>query len=441
MNDNFFDPEPIEETKPKPIVLDPSQEKAKNDVLKYNDKHFFITGPAGCGKSTLLKEIKKELPKSVIVTPTGISAVNIGGQTIHSTFGIPPRIVTRGDAKKTENENRRKMLWYIEDIIIDEISMIRADVLDFVDEFLRLNCNYDKPFGGKRIIMFGDLDQLPPVVTQNEADFIYSIYQSPYFFSSTIMKTLPLNVRFLKTIHRQSNAEFIDLLNSIKKNEITDEQLEKINSRVIPNMESKLAITSTNSLADYINKEKLNSLKSPTYTFTAKLSGEFSESYTPAPLQLHLKVGAQVIHLVNSPERGLINGSRGIVVDISDEGVLVKFTNLEEPVMVGKYTWENKRYRFISHSEQIIENQVGNFEQLPLKLGFATTIHKSQGQTFDEVHINFGGGLFAPGQAYVALSRCKTLEGITLQTHLSRKDIIVDPSVVKFYKMIDKLNI
>ena len=438
--EDMFSTEVPEVKDPPEFTLDPDQESAIDEIIENKNTHYFVTGPAGCGKSTVLKELKKYLKKSVVVCPTGMAAVNMGGQTLHSLFGIPPRMVTRGDAKVTDNEMKKRMLWFIKDIIIDEISMVRADVLDFLDEFLRLNCHRDKPFGGKRIIMFGDLDQLPPVVTDKDAEFISTLYKSPYFFSATSIRGCGMKVKYLHTIHRQKNDQgFITLLNAIKRNEITDEQINEINRRVTRNETNKLTITATNQVADFINREQLSKLPSEMFTYQASSNGDFNSTYVPAPVELKLKIGAQVVHLTNDSERGLVNGSRGVVVGLSDKSIVVKFTGKEEVTEIGRYTWENKKLKFVSHQQEITENVVGDFTQFPLKLGFASTTHKSQGQTFDEIHVDFGtSGAFASGMCYVALSRCRTLQGISLEVPITRKDIIIDVHVANFYRQMEE---
>lgn len=441
MNDDMFSTEiPVNQ---QGFQFSKEQVSVIDEVLENVHSHYFITGAAGSGKSTILKELKRVMPRSVVVCPTGVAAVLVGGQTMHSMFSIPPRIVTVGDAKVTDNEHRKKMLNWIQNIIFDEISQCRADTLDYIDKFLRLNCNPDKPFGGKRVILFGDLDQISPVVTQTEAEILYKIYQSPYFFSAKCMTKFKLNVKYLHEVHRQKNdAGFLELLNAIKKNQISDEQLDRINTRVGNNVDNKLTITATNAVADFINKEQLGKLSTPLFTYASAQNGEFSATYTPAPMELRLKVGAKIVHLINDSEKDIYNGSRGDVTYLDDEIIKVKFEGKTDEIAIGKYTWENKKLKFRSEHEGILENVVGDFTQFPVKLGFATTVHKSQGQTYDAAHIDYGGSnSFAHGQTYVALSRCRTLEGVSLQFPLTRKDIIVDPAVASFYRQLEiKIN-
>lgn len=420
------------------ITLSDDQVEAIETICNNPNNNYYITGAAGSGKSTVLRELKRYLKNYVVCAPTGLAALNVGGQTLHSTFKIPPRVVTRRDAKLIEDPNSLKFIRMLKHVIIEEISMVRADILDLIDEFLKINCGNSKPFGGKQVIFFGDLDQLPPVVSKNEADIIYDMYNSPYFFSAKALKTGNFVAKYLSTIHRQSDPEFINLLNAVKKNDITDEQLDFLNERVGQGSDDKIYITSTNELAESINHDRLAKLETPEFVYHGSITGEYSSSLTVAPAELRLKVGAKVIHLANNNSLGIYNGTRGTVVELDKDSIVIKFDGVEMPLAIGRYTWENKKFKFRSFEEKITENTVGEYCQYPLKLGWASTVHKSQGQTYDSVHINLGNGAFAAGMSYVALSRCRSLSGITLERPFTRRDIIVDQAVANFYKSFEK---
>jgi ATP-dependent DNA helicase PIF1 len=427
---------------PKEVIISPEQNFLIGSIINNPSTNFFITGAAGTGKSTLLKEFRKRVKDTLVGGPTGIAALNIGGQTLHSLFGIPPRIVARGDVKLTKYDNVLLTFKKAACIIIDEISMVRADTLDFIDEFLRLHCDRDKPFGGKQMIFFGDLDQLPPVVTSDEADILYEMYDSPYFFSAKSLREGKFVVKVLRTIHRQKDPVFIDILNAIKRNTLTDEQLSIINSRVGQADDHAIYLVSTNGLADTINTTKLNKLKTPEFTYDAIVAGEFNQKMSVAPQQLRLKTGAAVVSMTNFQDAPIMNGTRGIVTKLEPDAIHVKFDGVDTVREMGRYTWENKKFRYDRIHESISEETKGEYSQFPLKLGFASTIHKSQGQSFDRIHIDFGVGAFAHGMSYVALSRCRTLNGITLTSQFKRSDIIVDQKVANFYKQfMDKYHV
>lgn len=384
-----------------------------------------------------MKELKKYLTTAVVCAPTGIAACSVGGQTLHSFFGIPPRVVTRRDAKKITHPNALQMLRMVKTIIIDEISMVPAYIIDYIDEFLRINCNMGKPFGGKQIVMFGDLDQLPPVVTRNDADIVYQMYKNVYFFSAECIRKGDMKVRYLKTIHRQTDQHFISILNAIKKNEISDAQLDELNKRVAPLGDNQICLTSTNAVAEGINSNKLSEINEPEFLYVATISGEFNPNLTKAPAELRLKKGARVVNLVNNPELGIYNGTMGTVTELTSESITVLFDGKKENIVMNKAVWTNKKFRLDTKDNMILENTVGEFTQFGLKLAWASTVHSSQGLTYDAIHIDNGSGFFAHGQNYVALSRCRTLEGITLESPISRKDIFVDQAIADFYKKFE----
>lgn len=427
----------IPEPKVSTIELGEEQKNVIQNVIDNPHQNFFITGKAGTGKSVTLRNLKKYLPQSVVCAPTGVAAMNIGGVTLHSFFSIPPRVVTRRDAKKITDPNKIHILRLVKTIMIDEISMVSNYILDYIDEYLRINCNANKPFGGKQIVMFGDLGQLPPVVTNRDAEIVYQIYNNAFFFSANCMKTGDLKVRYLKTVYRQLDKHFLEILDAISKNEVSDKQLEELNSRVAPLTDGKICLTTTNAIADSINFDKLSKIDEPEFSYVATISGEFNPTLTKAPAELRLKKGARVVNLVNNTELGIHNGSMGEIVSLTQESIEVLFDGKLKSTTINKNIWKNKRFKLDFKENLISENTIGEFTQFGLKLAWAATVHSSQGLTYDAVHINNGSGAFASGQVYVALSRCRTLEGITMETPVTRKDIIVDQAIADFYKKFD----
>lgn len=409
------------------------------DVMENTDKNVFLTGKAGTGKSTLLDYFRENTKKRVIVlAPTGVAALNVKGETIHSFFGFKPDITihkVKKIGKKNEIYKKTKV------IIIDEISMVRADLLDCVDKFLRLNGKSPSlPFGGAQMIFIGDLYQLPPVVTSKEKQLFETYYSSPYFFDSRVMKELSYEFLELDKIYRQKDNVFIDVLNGIRNNSIKDEQFQLLNSRAEahhahPANSFRITLTTTNDLASRINQEHLNGLAAPLHSFMGEITGEFDRAYCPTEIELKIKPGAQVMLLNNDPSGRWVNGTIGEVKAIKrKEGVDVHVVKLRggETVEVKPYTWEIFHFRYDETRGRIESETAGAFRQYPLRLAWAVTIHKSQGKTFENVNVDFGRSVFACGQAYVALSRCTALGGITLIRPLRRNEVFVDWRIVKF---------
>jgi hypothetical protein len=393
---------------------------------------FFITGKAGTGKSTFLKFFSKKTKKKfVILAPTGIAALNVSGQTIHSFFKFPPRIITDSHVKKMENN---KMYSRIECIIIDEASMIRADLMDGIDKFMRLNGKDSKlPFGGCQLLLFGDLFQLPPVA--NDSEYIFSnYYASPYFFDAKCFKKFNLNTVELDKIYRQKEEDFISILNEIRNGDISDESLRIINSRVSREPDDSLILTCNNWHASNINKMRIEKLPRNKKVLNGEVAGELKEF--PVDKDLELKIGAKVMIVKNHPDFLYYNGSIGLVHDISKDLITVKlgagFVGIE------RHTYEKIKYDYDERHDKIFSKTVATFKQFPLKLAYALTIHKSQGQTFDNITIDFGSGAFAHGQAYVALSRCTSLNGLKLSKPLQKKDIIIDKRINNFLNPVQK---
>lgn len=415
------------------------QFKRALDLMENTDKNVFITGRAGTGKSTLLEYFRTNTRKRVVVlAPTGVSALNVKGQTIHSFFKFKPDI-TPALVKKIKTKKEENIYQNIDMIIIDEISMVRADLLDCVDRFLRLNGpSSRKPFGGIQMVFIGDLYQLPPVVTGSEKSAFSSFYKTPYFYSAKVFESFDMEFIELEKVYRQHDPYFIELLNSIRNKSITEEQLELLNKRVFPDFEPSphdfyVYLVTTNEHAEKVNNRQLQKLRGRTYTFHGYIEGEFGREYLPTSIELKLKVGAQIMMVNNDSLGRWVNGSIGRVIDIvqiDKEKVIIAELNDGSIVEILPYTWEI--FRFYAENEELKSEVVGTFTQFPLILAWAVTIHKSQGKTFEKVVIDIGRGAFAHGQVYVALSRCTTLEGIVLKKPISKKHIWMDWKVVDF---------
>ncbi|MBC7319046.1 AAA family ATPase [bacterium] len=417
------------------------QFKRAVDLMENTDKNIFITGKAGTGKSTLLNYFRSiTRKKTVVLAPTGVSALNVEGETIHSFFGFKPNVTIQNIKKLSPK--KRKLYEELDTIIIDEISMVRADLLDCVDYFLRLNGKgKGKPFGGIQMIFIGDLYQLPPVVTSKEKRFFTERYKSQYFFDADVFKEISVEFIELEKVYRQKDEKFIKLLNEIRNNTITEESLALLNSRVGVELPSDsdyvVYLTPLNETVDKINEERLKSLRGKLYKWEAYIEGDFEEGSYPADVVLQLKKGAQVMMLNNDSRGRWVNGSIGKVVGIrSSKGVEDDVIEVQFPdgrvEDVLPYTWEIFHYRYNEKTQMIETEEIGSFTQYPIKLAWAVTIHKSQGKTFDRVIIDLGRGVFAPGQVYVALSRCTSFEGIVLKKPIKKSHILLDRRIVEF---------
>ncbi|MBP7185115.1 MAG: AAA family ATPase [Saprospiraceae bacterium] len=411
------------------------------ELFESSKDNYFLTGRAGTGKSTLLQLFKNTTKKNVIVlAPTGIAALNVGGQTIHSFFGLPPRIISVHDIPK-RTKKFRSLYEKIDTIVIDEISMVRADLLDNIDASLRINRQGKEhlPFGGVQVIFFGDMFQLPPVVSSmEEKAYFNSHYQSPYFFSSAILKSnFKIQVIELTKVYRQEETFFLKFLDRVRTNQVDYEDLLDINKRHITSFDSDdlyVTLTTTNAISEQINQQKLNGINNPEVVFSGSVSGSFDTMYYPTDLNLRLKLGAQILFLKNDVKKRYVNGTIAKIVELTPNKIVAQTTegNLVE---VSKFEWEIKKYILDEKNPQIINSEViGTFSQYPIKLAWAMTIHKSQGKTFDKVIIDLGRGAFEFGQTYVALSRCRTLEGIILKRPINFKDIFVDERIVSYYE-------
>ena len=419
------------------------------DTLLNKEEHVFLTGNAGTGKTTLINEFQKQTSKNLsIVAPTGVAAVNVGGETIHSFFGFPPNVNIERAIYEAKKSKKNKIFQSLEILVIDEISMVRADLLDCIDIFLQTIRKMRISFGGVRIIMVGDLHQLPPVVTPTERAAIFSLYQSPYFFSSHVFQKLVSGLYTqiifveLQKIHRQKDPVFIDLLNRIRTKQTVPEDIDILNQCLIDSesIDDHILLTTINETADKVNEMRLAEIDGPLHVFHATVVGDFTEKQSPAASDLALKTGAKVMLLNNDPAGRWINGTVGTLYKVTKEEVYVKLENGEletvEPV-----TWNSYKTRFNEEENKIESFEVGSFKQLPLRLAWAITIHKSQGKTFQKVAVDFGRGSFAHGQTYVALSRATSLRGLKLIRPLTMESIIVDEVVLEFLNSIKKLSV
>ena len=416
-------------------------------LINYTNDSVFLTGKAGTGKSTLLKKITSQLNRNfIIVAPTGIAAINVSGQTIHSFFRIAPRPYLPEDKDIEFIENKQEILKNLDLIVIDEVSMVRADVMNAIDLSLRKNLKSSKPFAGIQLLMIGDLFQLPPVIDSkklNEVEILGN-YQTPYFFScKSFDRGFIYHIVELQKVYRQSDEKFIHLLNAVRENVITSQDLLNLNNRYNPTYEpapnsDEITLATTNQIVTDINVSKLSSISSSQYTFNALTTGTFetdrSTTKLPTDKILSLKVNAQVMFIKNDTgeHRRWVNGSLGKVISIHDSEITVYISSTRTTHQVERANWEDIEYVWDKKEEKIEQKVVGTFTQFPIKLAWAVTIHKSQGQTFDKTIINLGTGAFTTGQTYVALSRCTTFEGITLKTQVRKSDIKVDPKVQTF---------
>jgi|GEM_PF-207834 len=415
------------------------------DALENTSRHIFVTGKAGTGKSTLLQYFRHRSEKNVaVLAPTGVAAVNVKGQTIHSFFQFRPDITPQAIADLHVRRKKRDLYRKLEALIIDEISMVRADLLDCVDAFLRLyGPDTDKPFGGVQMVFFGDLFQLPPVVSRGEEDIFKTVYPTPFFFSAKVLEDLDFDVLELSKIYRQTDEGFIHLLNAVRTDTLEHHHLSALNTRVnavkvFAPGDFYISLTSTNVLAERINAERLKGLDGRPHVYHGAIAGEFERKSLPTADILELKPGAQIMLLNNDPEKRWVNGSLGAIKAIrqepAGEDVIVVCLENGAEVDVKKHTWEISQYYFNEDAQALASKVIGHFTQYPLKLAWAVTIHKSQGQTFSKVIIDIGYGTFAHGQLYVALSRCTTLDGIVLKQPLALRHVLLDPRVVDFHK-------
>lgn len=422
------------------IKLSPEQQKLF-DKLETTSSNMFITGKAGTGKSVLLQYFKQNSSKRlVVVAPTGVAALNVGGQTIHSLFRIPPEFITKDKLRLTPKT--ALLLRNLDTVVIDEISMVRADLMDAIDYLLKQARNNNLPFGGVQMAMFGDLYQLPPVVHDPELHkYFADNHGGFYFFHAHAWRDIPLEIYELSTIFRQKDEAFKDILNSIRSGSFDEQLLSRLNARVtveIPE-EGIITLVTTNSLASEINNRKLGQLEGELKEYRASIFGQLEQSSFPTDEVLRLKKGAQVMLIKNDREKKWVNGTIGFIHSLSGSEVKVNIDGIV--YSVPRETWSKIRYYYNQEKKKVEEEVISSFTQFPLKLAWALTVHKSQGQTYGSVAVDLGDGAFAHGQTYVALSRCKTLEGLYLKREVLREDVIVDPAVIGFMNKAQVLDI
>ena len=419
-------------------------------IIQNTHQTLFLTGKAGTGKSTFLRYIAQTTKKKYIVlAPTGIAAINAGGSTLHSFFKLPFHPLLPNDTRYTQrklkdtlkyNGEKRKILREVELIIIDEISMVRADIIDFIDKVLRVySRNIYQPFGGKQLLLVGDMYQLEPVLKEDERQLLKPYYPSTFFFDALVFKEMKLVSIELQKVYRQTDPTFINILDSIRTTSVSIDQLSTLNKQVgkaIANDKNKLAITLSGKrdTVDHINEQELSRLPGKPITLYGHIEGDFPESNLPTPIELYLKVGAQVLFIKNDKEKRWVNGTLGTIVSFSKEEptIIVVRTEKGEEVNVEQEIWSNVIYSYNEKEQKIEEQEIGVYQQYPLKLAWAITIHKSQGLTFNNVNIDLTGGVFAGGQTYVALSRCTSLEGISLKYPIRKEDVFIRSEIVQF---------
>ena len=426
-----------------PFELNADFQYALN-VFEKTYNSVFLTGRAGTGKSTLLSLFRHTTRKQcVILAPTGVAALNVQGQTIHSFFGFPGKFITPADIRI--RRDRAFTFRKLEILIIDEVSMVRADIIDCIDYALRSSRNNNMPFGGVQMIFIGDLFQLPPIVSSPEEKvFFLQNYDSPHFFSANVFKKgFRYEMIELKKVYRQSERHFVRLLDAVREGEIDFDDLETLNERYIGDNSlmsnaNFITLSARNNLVDQINHQELAKLTTPQYQFVAQITGTFDPKQVQADSVITLKQGAQVMFVKNDTvKREYVNGSIGKIIELSHDRILVSLEDMREKqtlVEVEKQKWEVLHYRISTDGDKIETETVGTFQQYPLRLAWAITIHKSQGKTFDRVYIDLGAGAFETGQTYVALSRCRTLNGIILKRKLLPTDIKIDERVVEYYQ-------
>jgi ATP-dependent DNA helicase PIF1 len=402
----------------------------------------FVSGKAGTGKTTFIRYLRQQFDKNlVVVAPTGVAALNIQGVTIHSFFRFPPRVITDQDIVSMRD---RKLYSKISLLVIDEVSMVRSDVIDAIDKFLRKNRDNPAPFGGVQLLLVGDLFQLPPVVDSQERDALQFLrYESSYFFSAKSLRQSHMASQNLTKVYRQSDANFIDLLDKIRHAEQLDEVLPLLNDRCVKDgdlVQTSITLTCTNKVADHINDDQLGKLSGDTFTFMGDVHGKFSVKDTklPTPINLSLKIGAQVMFTKNDDKKRWVNGTLGKIVQLTQNIIRVEIPTANGSMVydVLKTTWESITYKYDHISERIVPEVTGTYIQYPLMLAWAVTIHKGQGKTLEKVRVDLGEGAFDFGQVYVALSRCRSLEDIHLIKPIKARDVKCDPVVKRFYVAI-----
>lgn len=424
-------------------------------LITHTRQSVFLTGKAGTGKSTFLKYICNHTEKKyVVLAPTGIAAINAGGVTLHSFFKLPFRPMLPDDPDLSLSHGRifeffkypkekRKIIAEVDLIIIDEISMVRADIIDCVDRILRVySGNMRLPFGGKQLLFVGDVFQLEPVVPSDQKEILSLFYASPFFFSARVFKDINLVPIELQKVYRQTDSVFINILDRIRNNAARKQELDTLNGRYFPSFEPQnedmyITLATRRDQVDFINEKKLAELPGEEYVSVGKIEGDFPESSLPTQLNLSIKEQAQVIFIDNDYERRWVNGTIGMVSGIDENGNVYVLLESGVEHLVEPTSWRNYKYKYNEKEKRIEEEIVGTFEQLPIRLAWAITVHKSQGLTFSRVVVDLTGGVFAGGQTYVALSRCTSLEGLVLKSKISSRDIFIRKEIVEFSQIFN----
>ena len=424
-------------------------------LITHTRQSVFLTGKAGTGKSTFLKYICNHTKKKyVVLAPTGIAAINAGGVTLHSFFKLPFRPMLPDDPDLSLSHGRifeffkypkekRKIIAEVDLIIIDEISMVRADIIDCVDRILRVySGNMRLPFGGKQLLFEGDVFQLEPVVPSDQKEILSLFYASPFFFSARVFKDINLVPIELQKVYRQTDSVFINILDRIRNNAARKQELDTLNGRYFPSFEPQnedmyITLATRRDQVDFINEKKLAELPGEEYVSVGKIEGDFPESSLPTQLNLSIKEQAQVIFIDNDYERRWVNGTIGMVSGIDENGNVYVLLESGVEHLVEPTSWRNYKYKYNEKEKRIEEEIVGTFEQLPIRLAWAITVHKSQGLTFSRVVVDLTGGVFAGGQTYVALSRCTSLEGLVLKSNISSRDIFIRKEIVEFSQIFN----
>jgi ATP-dependent DNA helicase PIF1 len=415
-----------------------TEQQSLFDKIENSNEHFFITGKAGTGKSVLLQYLKYRSKKKLVVGAfTGIAALNVGGQTLNSLFRLPTDLIQPDNVHL--NGNVATLLRNVDTVVIDEISMVRVDMMEAIDMLLRQARRSELPFGGTQIVMFGDVYQLPPVVADRGLHEYFSHnYGGPYFFNAPVWIDAKLNIFELTHNFRQKDdEEFRGILNAIRTNDVGEEVLNSLNLRCFNTVPTENAITVApkNDTVNQINAERLAELTTPLFEYRAEISGNLERTYFPTEEYLRLKKGAQVMLLKNDPEKRWVNGTVGVVEELSSTEIKVKI-NGDIIYSIPKATWQKIAYYYDQETRTVEQRVLSSFTQFPIRLAWAFTIHKSQGKTYNSVVVNMEGGAFAHGQTYVALSRCVSLNGLYLTQPIKREDIIVDPLVISFMSQV-----